>query len=207
MTEKTDKTTPTTINLHKKSSVLEVAFTDGRTFKLPCEYLRVFSPSAEVRVARQPVHGKAGVNIDRIEQKGNYAIRLYFDDGHDTGIYSWDTLHRLGEEYDHNWAAYLQKLAEHGLNRGLPASTGEKSVRILYFMQLIHIAGQEIESVTLPASVSTVVDLLAWLRERGQKWKDNFTESQVQVTINKQFAEHTTPIAQGDEVAIVPRAQ
>ena len=205
MGNKIDKVTPTVINLHQKSRLLEVGFSDGLIFSLPCEYLRVFSPAAEVKIARQPEHGKAEVNISRIEQKGNYALRLYFDDGHDTGVYSWDTLYRLGHDYAENWAEYLRKLAEHGLQRDLPAAPGERSIKILYFMQLVHIAGQEAESVTLPASVLTVADFLAWLRERGQEWTDSFADTQVQVTVNKQFAEPTTPIAQSDEVAIVPR--
>ena len=205
MNNKVDKATPTTINLHQKSRILEIAFSNGKTFKLPCEYLRVFSPSADVKVAQQPVHGKAEVNITRIEQKGNYALRLYFDDGHTTGVYSWETLYRLGEDYEQNWAEYLQRLAEHGLDRGLPVSATEPSIKILYFMHLVDIAGQEAESVTLPGAVTTVAELLGWLRERGQQWTDSFADAQVQVTVNKQFAEATTPIAQGDEVAIVPQ--
>lgn len=207
MGNKIDKVTLTTINLHQKSRLLEMGFSDGKTFKLPCEYLRVFSPAAEVKIARQPVHGKAGVNISRLEQQGNYALRIYFDDDHDTGVYSWDTLYRLGEDYAPNWAEYLRKLAEHGLERDLPAAPGERAIRILYFMQLANIAGREVESVTLPASVTTVAGLLAWLRERGQAWVDSFADTRVQVTVNKQFAEPTTPIAEGDELAIVPRGR
>lgn len=207
MSNKVEKVMPTTINLHQKSRLLEMGFSDGKVFKLPCEYLRVFSPAAEVKIARQPEHGKAGVNISRIEQQGNYALRLYFDDGHDTGVYSWDTLYKLGEDYARNWAEYLQRLAEHGLQRNLPAEPGERNIRILYFMQLVNIAGKEVEDVTLPASVMTVTELLAWLRERGQAWVDSLADTRVQVTVNKQFSEPTTPIAEGDELAIVPRGQ
>jgi len=205
MSTSTEKVSPTSINLHQKSRLLEMGFSDGKTFSLPCEYLRVFSPAAEVKIATKPVHGKAEVNISRIEQKGNYALQLFFDDGHETGIYSWDTLYQLGDDYAQNWAAYLQRMDEHGLERGLAASPGERVVNLLYFMQLVNIAGQEAESVTLPDSVMTVVDLLSWLRERGEAWTDSFADLQVQVTVNKQFAEPTTPLAQGDEVAIVPR--
>lgn len=207
MTNTVEKITPTTIELHQKSRLLEIGFSDGKIFKLPCEYLRVFSPAAEVKVARLPVHGKAGVNISNIEQQGNYALRLFFDDGHDTGVYSWDTLYRLGDDYTSNWTDYLCRLAEHGLERKLPAAPGERAVRILYFMQLVNIAGQEAEAVTLPGSVTTVTDLLAWLRARGQAWDDRFGDARVQVTVNKQFSEPTTPIAEGDELAIVPRGQ
>ena len=205
MANKTNKIIPTAINLHQKSRVLELIFSDGKNFELPCEYLRVYSPSAEVKAAREPVHGKSEVNISRIEPKGNYAVRLYFDDGHSTGVYSWDTLHRLGEMFEQKWAEYLQRLSEHGLDRGQSKSNGERSIQLLYFMQLVDIAGEEIESLTLPASVTTVAELLAWLRERGAGWMEHFDDTRVQVTVNKQFADTTTLIEQGDEVAIVPK--
>ena len=82
---------PTEINLHSKSRILSIAFDDGARFELPCEYLRVFSRAAEERLLDQPATGKEGVNIERIEPQGQYAIRIVFDDGHDTGIYSWDS--------------------------------------------------------------------------------------------------------------------
>ena len=207
MSNNNDKVLPTSINLHQKSRILDLDFSDGERFKLPCEYLRVFSPAAEVKVAQQPVHGKAEVTINNIEQQGSYALRLFFDDGHDTGVYSWDTLYRLGKDFEKNWAAYLQKLAEHGLERGLPALPSERTIRILYFMHLVTIAGEESESVALPVTVVTVGDLLAWLRERGRQWTGSFANTQVQVTVNKQFAELSTPIVQDDEVAIVPRGE
>lgn len=107
---------PEEICLHRVSRVLEVSFADGARFELPCEYLRVFSPSAEVRghSVGEPVlvAGKSEVTVDRIEAVGNYAVQLYFDDGHNTGIYSWAELYRLGREYDSNWARYVERLAE-----------------------------------------------------------------------------------------------
>ncbi len=117
---------PTEINLHQKSRVLEIAFDDGKTFSLPCEYLRVFSPSAEVQ-GHGPGQGvlqigKQDVNIERIEQVGSYAIQLYFDDNHDTGIYAWTTLYDLGINYDKYWADYLQRLEEAGHMRPEPTS-------------------------------------------------------------------------------------
>ncbi len=95
---------PTELKLHQASRILEVAFEDGKRFKLPCEYLRVFSPSAEVR-GHSPsqavlVTGKEQVNITEIEPVGNYAVRLVFDDGHSTGLYSWDVLHTLGSHQE-----------------------------------------------------------------------------------------------------------
>ncbi len=109
---------PTEIKLHQRSKVLEVAFDDGSRFELPCEYLRVYSPSAEVRghVPGQEVLqvDKEGVNIVAIEPVGNYAVKLYFDDGHNSGIYSWDLLHKLGRERDALWADYLERLRKAG---------------------------------------------------------------------------------------------
>ena len=118
MTDKANKITPTAINLHQKSRVLEISFSDGFGFNYPCEYLRVYSPAAEVQIATEPVSGKSMVNITDIEQQGNYALRLFFDDGHDTGIYSWETLHELGLKYEKNWENYLVKLKEFNLDRG-----------------------------------------------------------------------------------------
>jgi len=112
---------PASIRLHRKSRVLDVAYADGTRYALPCEYLRVFSPSAEVRGhgGGEPmvVPGKRNVAIERIEPVGNYAVRLVFDDGHDSGLYSWDVLDDLGAHREQNWARYLERLAEHGLTR------------------------------------------------------------------------------------------
>lgn len=112
---------PTDITLHRASHVLEVAFDDGRTFRLPCEYLRVNSPSAEVQghapSQRVLQHGKRNVNIDEIVPVGHYGVLLKFDDGHETGIYSWTVLHELGVNQDANWQAYLDALDAAGLGR------------------------------------------------------------------------------------------
>jgi DUF971 family protein len=113
---------PTAITLHRASHVLEVAFDSGETFRLPAEYLRVHSPSAEVQGhgpgQRTLVGGKANVNITAVEPVGNYAVLLRFDDGHATGIFSWDVLHELGRDYERNWQAYLDALAAAGMTRG-----------------------------------------------------------------------------------------
>lgn len=210
MINKENRPVPTTIKLHQKSRVLEIAFSDGFSFHYPCEYLRVFSTSAETKTAKQPVNGKAGVNITKIEPQGAYAIRLFFTDGHSTGIYSWETLYKLAKSYDKNWAEYLQELENIGLSRGEVKSVKslvERSINLIYFMHLANIAGQDKETVTIPATVVSVEDLLSWLRERGKKWSETFNIRQVQVTINKQFAESFTLIDQGDEIALVPRAR
>jgi DUF971 family protein len=105
---------PTEIKLRTRSRLLEVAFEDGARYLLPFEYLRVFSPSAEVK-GHGPgqevlVTGKQSVGIRAVEPVGQYAVKLVFDDGHDTGLYSWNYLRELGTEYDKNWAKYQARV-------------------------------------------------------------------------------------------------
>ena len=119
MEDKTPR--PTEIELHQVSRVLDIAFDDGSRFSLPCEYLRVFSPSAEVRghgPGQEVLQvGKREVNIDAIEPVGVYAVRLVFTDGHDTGIYSWEYLHELGVRQEENWRTYVKRLEQAGKSR------------------------------------------------------------------------------------------
>jgi len=116
-----DDPTPTEILLHQKSRVLEIAFTDGKRFRLPCEFLRVYSPSAEVRghgPGQEVLQvGKKEVGITELEPVGLYAVRPKFSDGHDTGIYSWDYLYTLGVNQDDMWRRYLRRIAETGTSR------------------------------------------------------------------------------------------
>lgn len=111
----------TALTLHQASRRLEVGFDTGEVFFLPCEYLRVNSPSAEVQGhgpdQRVLVHGKRAVNIVGIDPVGHYGVLLRFDDGHDTGIFSWQTLHQLGRDYEANWDRYLAELAAAGKSR------------------------------------------------------------------------------------------
>jgi DUF971 family protein len=106
---------PTEIKLRTASRLLDIRFEDGAHFELPFEYLRVFSPSAEVtgHGAGEGIlqTGKQAVGIHRIEPVGNYALRLFFDDGHDTGLYSWSLLHELGCNRSTRWARYLERCA------------------------------------------------------------------------------------------------
>jgi DUF971 family protein len=112
---------PTGITLHQKSRVLEIVFSDGRSFRLPYEYLRVFSPSAEVRghgPGQEVLQvGKRAVDIRALEPVGSYAVQPQFSDGHNTGIYSWDYLYELGENQEKYWSQYLEKLAAAGASR------------------------------------------------------------------------------------------
>jgi len=112
---------PTGITLHQKSRVLEIAFADGRTFRLPYEFLRVYSPSAEVRghgPGQEVLQvGKRNVEIRALEPVGSYAVQPQFSDGHSTGIYSWEYLYELGESQGELWKDYLQKLSAAGAAR------------------------------------------------------------------------------------------
>jgi len=111
-----DSPLPTEIKLHQQSRRLEIAFSDGARFALPFEFLRVYSPSAEVRghgPGQETLQvGKRKVDISGVEQVGNYAIQPTFSDGHDTGIYSWDYLYELGEHQDVMWNEYLRRLKQ-----------------------------------------------------------------------------------------------
>ena len=112
---------PTDITLHQRSGMFDIAFDDGRSFALPVEYLRVFSPSAEVRghgPGQEVLQvGKREVNVKAIDPVGMYGVKLVFTDGHDTGIYSWDYLYDLGTKHDTNWKSYLARLQQAGKSR------------------------------------------------------------------------------------------
>lgn len=104
--------TPTEIRYDRAARMLTVSFEDGITYRLPAEYLRVYSPSAEVRGHGGPIKlvtGKQDVGIRAIEPVGNYAVRLVFDDGHDSGLYSWKVLHELGRDHERLWREYLTR--------------------------------------------------------------------------------------------------
>ncbi len=112
---------PTEIKLHKQSKILDITFSDGKTFHFSCEFLRVHSPSAAVR-GHSPEQevlqtGKKDINIEHIKPVGNYAIQLDFSDGHNTGLYSWDLLYNYGIHQDKMWQRYLQKIKEADASR------------------------------------------------------------------------------------------
>ena len=116
-----DSPTPTEIRLKTRSRVLEVEFDDGNCFALPFEYLRVSSPSAEVKghgPGQEVLQtGKENVVVSGIDPVGHYAVRLIFDDGHDTGLYTWEYLHQLGREQARRWQDYLDRLKAAGYSR------------------------------------------------------------------------------------------
>jgi DUF971 family protein len=113
--------TPTEVTLHQKSKTLELAFDDGARFNLPAEYLRVYSPSAEVRghgPGQETLQvGKRNVGLTGLEPVGSYALKLEFDDGHDSGLYTWEYLYELGQTQGAKWQDYLNKLEQAGASR------------------------------------------------------------------------------------------
>ena len=121
-----DKTTPTPqdITVHSASKVLEIGFSDGKTFRIPFELMRVYSPSAEVQghgPGQEVLQtGKREVGIVALEPVGNYAVQPTFSDGHDSGIYAWDYLYFLGSQQDELWNDYQQRLAAAGVDRDAP---------------------------------------------------------------------------------------
>ncbi len=122
-----DTPIPTEITLHKKSCMLELRFDDDSHFQLPAEFLRVYSPSAEVRghgAGQETLQtGKRNVEITALEAVGNYAVQPTFSDGHSSGIYSWDVLHYLGANHDALWADYLARLEKAGASRDIDSTT------------------------------------------------------------------------------------
>jgi len=208
MSKDKEQIVPVDIKLHSKSRLLEITFSTDERFEYPCEYLRVKSHAAEVRTLGRPETGKESVNITEIEPQGTYAVRLVFDDGHDTGIYSWDTLYDLGKNYDQYWQDYLESLEAIGYERNADRERkgGRKlKIKLLYFVQLPDVFGKDQEDVFLPKDVTNIQQLLEWLRGRGKQYDDLLKDDIVTVTINKSFAEPFTVLEEGDEVAIVPK--
>jgi DUF971 family protein len=118
---KQNNPTPTELNYDGATRILKISFDDGKSFDLSAEYLRVFSPSAEVQghspATAKLQHGKENVKIDKIEATGNYAVTIFFDDGHDSGIFSWSWLYALGANQEENWQDYLERLKAAGKER------------------------------------------------------------------------------------------
>jgi len=196
--------TPTELKLHRQQKMLEISFDEGSRFELSCEYLRVFSPSAEVRIIwgrNEVVLGKEEVNIERIEPVGGYAVQLYFDDGHQTGIYSWKSLYELGENQKINWLKYQTRRLE--MQQAKPAA-GLQTLKMLYFVDFATKFRRESEEFKVPEKVDTVQKLLAHLCKRGKVWQECLGKGLVKVTVNRQFATPETQIKGGDEIALVP---
>ncbi len=206
MSTNSENHVPTEINLHSKSHLLVIAFADGHKFEYPCEYLRVYSKAAERKALDKVETGKEDVNITAIEPQGSYALKLSFDDGHDTGIYSFDTLYKLGINKDRLWQEYLDRLQELGYERGSGQSAAQSSgeITLMYFAYLAKYLRKESETLTLPPGIQTVAELLGWLRKLKHEYGYMLADDNVTVTVNKQFAENFTRLDGGDEIGIVP---
>ncbi|WP_456377006.1 gamma-butyrobetaine hydroxylase-like domain-containing protein [Thiolapillus sp.] len=207
----TDHPQPDEIKLHQKSRLLSISFSDGKSFRLPCEYLRIHSPAAEVAANELPETGKQDVNIKHMEPQGSYALRIEFDDGHDTGIYSWERLYDLGLHQEKYWQDYLDKLEAHGIGYAeQDAATDERenlTLKILYFSYLVNKLGTQEEVISLPSSrVKSVRDLLDILAVRKLERGYLLAENTIRVTVNRQFAELFTRLEDGDEIGIVPNS-
>jgi DUF971 family protein/molybdopterin converting factor small subunit len=193
---------PTQIRLHQKSRLLEVHFNDQTSYKLPCEFLRVYSPSAEVRAAKnrgETIVGKEQVSINSIEPVGKYAIRLVFDDGHDSGIYSWKTLKNLGENYSNYWQDYVQQLARLQTEK---QQAGDK-INVLFFIGLVDELGCKNLELDFGDETKTVEDVLNQLRQR---FESSLLQAELlTITVNKQFVLPSQLLRPGDEIALVPR--
>jgi len=209
MSDTQNHPTPVEINLHQKSRILSLSFSDGKEFRYPCEYLRVHSTAAEEKSSDAPTTGKETVNIESIEPQGSYAIRIIFDDGHDTGIYSWESLYELGINMDKHWQDYLDRLAAAGYSRNEDAAdvaNQQLTLNIMYFSYLVNRLGQQSETVTPPASVVDVQSLLNWLAKIKRDRGFLLAEDNVRTTVNRQFAELFTRLDSGDEVGIIPNS-
>jgi len=194
---------PIEINLHRKSRLPSIRVAAGLHFELPCEYLRVFSPAAEEKSRRTPISGKEQVDIDSLDHQGSYAVRIAFDDDHDTGIFSWESLHEPRLKQAENWAGHLAPLEQASLNRK-QVDAGSKQLQLLYFAYLAKFMRSDAEQVDTPAEVTDVQSLLAWLRQRARDKAYLPADERVRVTVNKQFAEPFTKLAGDDVVALVP---
>lgn len=199
---------PIDIKLHRKSRILSISFSDGKEFNFPCEFLRVYSRAAEVVIKELPEIGKEDVNIDSIEPQGTYAIRIIFDDGHDTSIYSWESLYELGLNQEKYWQDYLELLTSAGYTRKgdrLEAAAEQGlNIKLMYFSYLANKLGKESEEITPPASVSDVQSLLNWLSKIKGERGYLLAADNVRATVNRQFAEPFTRLDSGDEVGIIP---
>jgi DUF971 family protein/molybdopterin converting factor small subunit len=196
--------TPTHIAVHQKSREFEIHFNDGSEYHLSCQYLRVFSPSAEVKAAKnrgELIKGKEEVNINNVEPMGSYAVRIHFDDGHDTGVYSWKTLKELGERHESKWQQYQDQLEQASSVEVL-----DKSIVVLFFIGLVDDLGTERLQLELTQDIDTVAKLIQHLSERGEKWKKGLNPGKLTLTVNKQFCNLEQKLFYGDEIALVPKA-
>ena len=166
--------------------------------------MRVFSPAARASATALPVNEKELVNIESIVPQGQYAIRIRFDDGHDSGIYSWDTLYELGSNQDAKWRSYMEQVNALGHSRA-DSRAQVKRLKLLYFAWLARKLRVDAEEVDAPAAVTDVDGLLRWLGLRRSGAAPLFDPERLSVTVNKEFAQPFAVLDDGDEVALVPK--
>jgi DUF971 family protein len=187
---------PTGIKLHKGSRYLEISYASGESFNLPFEYLRVFSPGAEEKVIREmgnKITVNKDVSISAINPVGSYAIQIVFDDGHETGIYSWARLYDLALNVKSDWEGRDKTMSENHQD--------ERTITILYFAELENWLGVESETITLAEDVKTIDDLIPWLMTRRGEWEDALAGT-LKITVNRQFVGMADLIVDGDEIAL-----
>ena len=194
-----DSKTPSTINYHRKSAILQLTYTDGKSLELSSEYLRT-----QLDHTAAPFVTPPDIAIDKIEPDSDDSLRIDFNDGYSSQGVTWNLLYTLGTNYEKNWQQYLANLKRNGLQRH-ETQTGSIDITLLYFTNaLLQISNTENEKIQLPAGMQDVRGLLSTLRRRGEHWQQAFAEDKVQVTVNKQFAELFTRLEAGDEIALVP---
>jgi len=191
---------PTGIKLHKKSRYLEITYPDGDVFNLPCEYLRVFSPAAEEKLSRDMgsfAKGKEDVNFSAINPVGSYALQIIFDDGHETGIYSWARLYDMSINLKRDWEDRDPDATEVTKDE-----EGKRTITILYFATLAKRLGLDSETITLPDEIVSIDDLIPWLMTRRGEWKRALAGT-LKITTNRRFVGMSDLISDGDEIALV----
>ncbi len=191
---------PTGIKLHKVSRYLEVSYASGESFNLPFEYLRAFSLAAEEKVGRQisgETPDKPDVNISAINPVGSYAIQILFDDGYETGIYSWARLYDMALNVKHDWQDRDQTATQEH-----EKVQDERTITLLYFAALAERLGLESETITLAEEIKTIDDLIPWLMTRRGEWARALAGT-LKITVHRRFVGMADLIRDGDEIALV----
>ena len=187
---------PTGIKLHKGSRYLEINYASGESFNLPYEYLRAFSVNAEENLSGQngdELSDKTDAKISLINPVGNYAIQIVFDDGHETGIYSWARLFDMAQNLQSDWEGLDKTISEKHQNK--------RTISILYFSELENRLGLESEIITLAEEVKTIDDLIPWLMTRRGEWEEALAGT-LKITVNRKFVSMADLIVDGDEIAL-----
>ena len=195
--------TPTGIRLHKKSRYLEIIYGNGDIYNLPFAYLRMFSPAAEEkkhRSSRRHESRDKDVNISAITPVGSYALQIAFDDGNETGIYSWARLYDMAINLQRDWEDREAALESAEVKND--DDTGERTITILYFAALANRLGLDSETITLPEEIMTIGDLIPWLMTRRGEWARALA-GKLKITINRLSVGLQDRIRDDDEIALV----